>query len=253
MILTVDQVKDYQYCPMLYHYNHVQCVKPPKTTTIDKFAMHSLKQTYYWYFYKRQDGERPGLAALKEKFGSLFIYDRTYAETMFMDTRTRARALENKCVKALSTFYELFSEDKGVPLLINKEYMMEFGSAKLLGTIPVIRETQYKDVELIAFTSDILFGTKAERNLKIEIQRDIDIIASSMAFKQVYGWDVDFHNAYSTYYQEVHTCNVDGPLKLNLEKIVTNVAKAIENNVFYPAYNTRCSNCIHRSTCLKEW
>lgn len=253
MILSIDGIKDYQYCPMLYHYNHVQKLKPPKTTTIDKFAMHSLKQTFYWYFYKRQDGEYPGLAALKEKFGSLYVYDRTYAETMFMDTRTRARALENKCVKSLIVFYDIFKEDKGVPLLINKEYTLEFGSVKLFGTIPVIRETQYKDVELITFTSDILFNSKAERNVKIEVQRDIDIIASSMAFKKTYGWDIDMHHAYSMYYGDINSCNVDGPLQLNLEKIVNSVARAIKNSIFYPVYNTRCSNCIFKNKCLKEW
>ena len=253
MILSIEQIKDYQYCPMLYQYNHVLKVKPPKTTVVDKFAIHSLKQSFYWYFHEQQDGKTPSIRELRKKFGSLFMFDRTYSETMFLDMRSRARTLETRAVKSLTNFNEIYSKDLGVPLLINTDYSLELNDVKVTGTIPVIRETQYKDVELVSFTDDIINSPRANNTYKTQVQRDIDIIASSMAFKKIYGWDIDSHFAYSMYHGDVFTCKVDGPLMLNFEKIVTNVAKAIDNDVFYPVYNSRCSTCAYRQRCLKEW
>lgn len=253
MILSVEQVKDYQYCPMLYYYNHVEKRKPSKLSTVEKFAMFSLKQTFYWYFYEQQDGGSPDLKGLKDKFGNLFIYDRTYAETMFADNKAKARVLETRAVRALSNFNEVFSNNLGVPLLINKDYVLEFNKIKLAGTIPVIRETQYKELEMVSFTDDLLLSNKGDRNYKIEVQRDIDIIASSIAFKKVYGLDIDNHMAYGMYYGDAHICKVDGPLMLNLEKIVERVAYCISKEIYYPIYNIRCSNCAYRQACLKEW
>ena len=253
MILTIEQIKDYQCCPMLYYYNYIKQEKPSKTSTIERYALHSLKQTFYWYFYETQDGERPTLKQLKEKFSSLFMFDRTYSETMFMDMKSRARTLETRSAKAISNFHEHFMNDLGVPLLINKEYSLDFDDIKVFGTIPVIRENQLKEVELISFTNDILVGVKAGRNYKTQVQRDIDIIASSIAFKKIYNWDIDRNLAYSMFHEDVYTCKVNGPLMLNLEKIVKQVSKAIDNNIFYPVYNDRCSTCAYRQQCLKEW
>lgn len=253
MILTTEEIKDYQQCPMLYYYNHVAKAKPSKNSTIEKFALHSLNHTFLWFFNERMDGNAPSLKALRDKFGKIYIYDRSYAETMFLDARSKARVLENRCVKAISNFYNTFSIDQGVPLLVNKPYELCFDDIRVKGTIPVIRETQFKDIQLISFTSDILIGNKRDSDCRIEVERDIDIIASSIAFKRIYDWEVDIHSAYGLHYNNYYTCSVNGALMHNLSKIVKQVGKAIDQEIFYPVYNNKCTTCIYRSTCLKEW
>lgn len=253
MRLSIEAIKDYQHCPMLYYYNHIERAIPSKNSTIEKFAFDSLKKTFYWFFHELQDNNKPTLKGIRDKFGDLYIRDRTYLETMLLDTKSKARVLENRCVSAIHNFYETYKDDRGVPLLVNKPYSIRFGDVILDGTVPVIRETQYKDVQLISFVSDIFVNNKKQADYKVDVERDIDIIASSLAFKQMYKWDVDIHTAYGANYNNHYVCNVNGALNHNLEKIVTQVSTAIDNKIFYPVYNDKCRTCAYRNKCLKEW
>lgn len=253
MRLSIEQIKDYQFCPMLYKYNHVLKVKPSKNSTIDKFATYCLNQTVNWFFHEKMDGRRPTLKGLRKKFGDLYIADRSMAETMFMDTSTsnRARTLEKRCVTAIHNFYEMFQSDNGVPMLINKEFELNFNGVNVSGAIPIIRETEYREVQLISIRPDILAGKNL--NHMVESGRDIGIIASTVAFKRIYGDFPDINTSYGLYYKDAYQVEMSGALHHNLTNTVNQVSRAIESAIYYPVYNNQCTYCAYRNKCIREW
>lgn len=253
MILTTEAVKDYMYCPMLFKYNYVKVLKPSKTTTIDKYALYCLNQSLMWYFHSAQDTKSiPSLGSLRLKFGEYYLKDRTVGETVFMSSVrfNRGRVLEKRCVEALHNFYNMFSKDLGVPILINKDYKISFSDIDLIGTIPVIRESSGR-IQQLSFYPDILAGKAT--TLELSSHRDIDVIASSMAFKNLYGEAPDIHTSVGMFCNKTCNLKIGAPSYHNLETIISKVGKAIQENIYYPVYNDHCINCAYREKCIKEW
>lgn len=254
MLLSLESIKDYQYCPQLFKNNYLLNERPSKSSTIDKFSTYCLFKTFEWFFNIIQDQKRiPTFTLVKQKFGELYSKDRTVAETVFMNSVqfNRGRVLEKRCVEALRHFYDMFSNNAGVPLLINKEYRLSVDGIEVVGFISVIRETKTKDIELMTFYPDHISG-KAP-TLEIDANRDICTIGASIAFKQMYGSFPDVHKAYAMFTGREFTCTVNAASHHNFNTIVSKIGENIENNMYYPVYNDHCINCAYRNKCVKGW
>lgn len=241
------------FCPQFFKYNYVKVLKPSKTTTIDKYAIYCLNQSLMWYFHSAQDTKAiPTLNALRNKFGEYYLKDRTVGETVFMSSVrfNRGRVLERRCVEALNHFYSMFSKDLGVPILINKDYKISFNGIEVIGTIPVIRESLGR-IQQLSFYPDIVAGKAT--TLEVDSHRDIDIIASSMAFRNLYGDAPDIHTSVGMFCNKSCNLKIGASAYQNLETIVSKVGKAIQEDIYYPVYNDHCVNCAYREKCIKEW
>lgn len=251
MILTLEQIRDYTYCPKFYKLCHVDDVMKSKDALIEYKFDTAMKQTANFFFYSIQDGTIPSIKDIRKKFGDLYIGNRTVSETAMLNKSKRnlARILENRSIDMLSNFYNKFSVEHGVPILVNKEYELKIGDTIVQGKFPIIRETNDKNIEILHFYVDSTMYLR--ETLPVTMKYDINITASALAFNTMYGNKIDDHTYYGLYTgNEIKISKTKSDYKSFIQ-MVNGVSSAIQNNIFYPVWNNNCINCAYNKSCTK--
>lgn len=250
MEITIQQLQDYMYCPKLYKLCHIDKKSRSRDANIQMHFDNCMKQTGYYFFYRIQDGTVLSLKEFRRRFGELYIGNRTMAQTALLDRshRNLARILEKRAINMLNNFYDKYSEDYGVPILINKEYQLKIGKTILKGQIPIIRENSNKQIEILHFYVDSNMYRKYA--LPIITKYDIPITASSLAFEKIYKTSQQ-HVCYGMYSGKEMKVNKDKKDYDSFCNTVKSVSTAIENELFYPILNNNCINCAYNKICAR--
>jgi CRISPR/Cas system-associated exonuclease Cas4 (RecB family) len=207
----------------------------------------------YGLFHQIADGRYPNIHYMKKRWGDTWNNNRTKEDVLF-DTnswRNDHRKLERKGTTALLALHKDFKNNPGTPILIGKEYKVQIGKHQVTGVIDLVREiTGPEDkpiIEILDFKSD-------DRPTNLHVKGDIEVTAASMAFRKLFNYkenQITYHGILSGQQQTAVRTPKDYQL---LEMAVDNVARAIEQEIFYPVLNHKCNECPFQKHCeKKEW
>lgn len=143
--LTIEAIKDYETCALLYDYRHQQ--KLPETiSSRDLFSQkfeNTIKSVMNFFFYKKQGGFTPSYSSLLNRWEKLWFpkgttaYDLTHEqhESFYGNTAS----LTSKAAAALLDFYNTYSEDDSIPMAIDQQFCIPVGKGtKINGNFDVI-------------------------------------------------------------------------------------------------------------------
>jgi len=129
-LLTVDVegIKDFQTCERLYDYRHLQKEYEPIYGR-DLLAMrfeNTLKKVVTFFFYKKQAGSVPSYSALLNRWEKLWFNKDTTAYDIAVEQHEsfykNQASYSTDAAAALLNFYEDFTNDPSIPLLIGESF-----------------------------------------------------------------------------------------------------------------------------------
>lgn len=262
MNLSIQAIVDYMHCPLAFRYRYIDkvdyrfsFVKSEVVNNIyiaDMFDM-LLHHLAYGFFHQMTEGRYPSLYNLKLRWGKLWNEGRTKEDIMFTpySWRNVHRKKERAGLNALIRMHAAFKEQVTIPILVGKQYTVSLGSHTITGVIDLVRETEDRRgnriIELVDFKTQ-------DKYRNIHHLGDLELTASVYAFEKLFGKRPDR----ITYYRMltgkfIRVERDENDYKL-LEQCVEQVARAIEQRIFYPVINDRCAECPFHSKCVKkEW
>lgn len=153
--LTIQGIKDYETCALLYDYRHVQKLSETISSR-DLFSQkfeNTIKSVMNFFFYKKQGGFTPSYSSLLNRWEKLWFpkgttaYDLTHEqhESFYGNTAS----LTSKAAAALLDFYNTYSEDDSIPMAIDQQFCIPVGKGtKINGNFDVIL---FKDGEYYVY------------------------------------------------------------------------------------------------------
>ena len=145
-ILTVDSIKDYQMCELLYSYRHKEELYEPIGTR-DLMAEryeNVIRKVASFFFYKMQGGNIPSYNALLNRWERLWFNDNMTAYDIATEQHETLHgnmaSYTTVACAALLKFYEDFEGMMASPLLINEEFVVPIvhKTVRLEGTIDLV-------------------------------------------------------------------------------------------------------------------
>lgn len=259
MKISIEEIIDYQKCPLLYRFRWVdkidnvlyKTVKPNRYYVSEYFniAMH---RCIYAIFYQTLNEDYPSPYFVKKVWGKAWNKDRI-KEDVIMNTgswRNEVKKKEMNGLNALLNLHEYFIANTGTPILIGKEYIIKIGRHELTGVIDLVREkkiAEHSIIEMIDFKSN-------EKHNTILYKSDIEVTAASYAFRELFGYKEDrivFYEILSGKEKVVHRNENDYEM---LRYTVNHIAASIEAGIFYPVLNSKCLECPFQTHCAKgKW
>ena len=78
MDLTLQQIYEFNICPMIYKFKHIMKIEREGYYPIEEEFHSAVRKSIMFYYYQILNGKQPTLEQLKQKFGSLFYKDKIY-------------------------------------------------------------------------------------------------------------------------------------------------------------------------------
>lgn len=144
-MLTVEAIKDYETCALLYRYRHLD--KLPETIPVrDLYSIkfeNTLKSVINFFFYKKQGGVTPSYSSLLNRWEKLWYPKDTTAYDIIHEQHEsfygNTSSLTSKAAGALLEFYNHYSEDDSIPMAIDQQFFVPVGTgSKIDGNFDVI-------------------------------------------------------------------------------------------------------------------
>lgn len=143
--LTVESIKDFQTCSLLYSYRHEDKLSETilsRDLFTQKFE-NTIKSVINFFFYKKQGGFTPSYSSLLNRWEKLWYpkdmtsYDIIHEqhESFYGNTSS----LTSKAAAALLDFYNIYSEDDSIPISIDQPFVIPIGNqVKVNGNFDLI-------------------------------------------------------------------------------------------------------------------
>lgn len=168
--LTVESIKDYEVCALLYNYRHKQNM--PETIQsrdlISRKFENTLKSVINFFFYKKQGGITPSYSSLLNRWEKLWFPKDTTAYDIIHEQHEsfygNTASMTSKAASALLDFYNNFSEENSSPMAIDQQFYIPVGD-------------------------------------KVKINGKFDLILSDQSHFYVYKWVFNFRQGNSSLYQ----------------------------------------------------
>ncbi|MNQ36616.1 PD-(D/E)XK nuclease superfamily protein [compost metagenome] len=257
MKLSIEQVIDYQRCPLLYKFRHIDDVdvrlnggpyRTPNQKYVAEYFDYAMHNVVYGIFHQFADGRYPNAYYVKKRWGQLWNAGRT-KEDIIIDTgswRNDLRKREKQGLDSLLSVHSDFQSNPGTPILIGKGYSIPVGNHELVGTIEMVREVD-GIIELMDFKTD-------DRPIALHVKGDMAVTAASLAFRKLFGYKEERIAYYGLLSRKTQYTQRDKRDFALLERTVDNVARGIESGIIYPVMNSRCQECPFQKHCEKrEW
>lgn len=145
LALTVQSIKDYQVCALLYDYRHKQKLSEPvygRELAAQRFEL-TLRKVISFFFYKKQAGITPSYNALVNRWEKLWFpkdmtaYDLALEQHETWHGNTSSYATSGTV--SLMQFHESFYNDPSLPILINENFTVPIGkTVRLAGHIDLV-------------------------------------------------------------------------------------------------------------------
>ena len=145
-IITVDGIKDFQTCALLYDFRHLQDRWEPiaRQEELNIRFENTLRKILAFFFYKKQSGILPSVSSLLNRWEKQWFPKDVTAYDIAVEQHdasgTNMASMSSEAVRTLLRFYDDFSEDINVdPLLINEEFSVPLSkSIRLEGTFDLV-------------------------------------------------------------------------------------------------------------------
>ena len=145
LTLSVDSIKDFQTCARLYDYRHAQGLRESigKRELMAIRFENTLKKVVSFFFYKKQGGTIPSYAALLNRWERLWFPKEMTAYDLAVEQHESAygnlSSYSNDAAAALLKFYEDFTNDPSIPILIDEEFVLPLKrEVRLSGSLDLV-------------------------------------------------------------------------------------------------------------------
>lgn len=230
VVISETDFLNYMYCPLKYVLS--------KSSNTDRPTYNSLLHETYDSYIKRISAleKKPSSNSLKSK------WDKTCENNQNIIN-------PNKVIEGWGLLYGAFqflSVSNITFEEVNMSYRIEVpgSGVTLVGTLdPFIDRGNMIEVLVMSFSKSM----PDRQFIDMKMKHTID----AYALNKLFGKDTVF-KYHSTYLnQDMYTFRKEKDFK-RLESSITNVGKAIENNLIYPRESHACSTCLCKGLC-KAW
>lgn len=247
MLLTSENMWDYIKCPLHYYFKNVAGFNHYLPSKDDMFK-EVIEKMIKFYYYSLLDGKVPSMQEMKLKYNSMLksMMQQTRKDPVENPLVASKKDYERRGLAYIVGFYNWASKNASIPVAIDKEFIINVGDHRLSGNIEILRQTADKKIDLL------IIKTWESMPDDFMIDTDLDITLQYMAVRSIYDIIPDSATIYvvKNSIEMVTTRNQD-----QIKRLITvanNVAKSIENNIYYPRWNLYCKKCDHKELC-KHW
>ena len=249
--LDIKEVVDYAGCPMLYKYRYVdRHPNKPKTISLrEKYDVDLHKCIYSFFIFLKSEG-KVSLRDMKKRWADLWVGNTTTQELAYSDPKDWRDVYQEKLrsgIDAVLNFWNFYSDNPGDPIVINQRYALKLACGiTLTGTWDLIREVEYGDVKILEV---IDFKTGDFWNNKLAAKHDMEITAASYAFRSLFRSKEDGVVYHGLTKNAAYRSTRNNDDFRALEVVVANVAKAIEQKLYYACPSDKCNGCAYKTLC----
>ena len=248
--IDIQQIIDYAKCPMYYKYKYIDVDK--KTNYVNIFEKYdkSIHRVIYNSLIRKQENHIIRLDDIKRIWGVEWIKDKRKSKIVFAERKTYKDLYNERRKKGLLGllhFREVFNKTEAFPFLINKEYKITINNSFILtGNIELVQKNIDGTIECM------LFKTNEYTNNKVNKNYDLKLIGNAVALSNMLETQhnekikyIIFHIDKKTQY-EIPINDINYKIFINN---VSNIKKAIDNNIFYFVPEEKCYNCVYSHVC----
>ena len=193
---TYRQIKDYMYCPLCYHIEHIEkkemdknYYKEHRRIASDEAMISSIS----YYYFKLLDNKPPTLKEMYNKYfkelakklelpvGKDFLVNNI--------TDEQVRSVTRNGYKWIRQFYEWNANTPQAIIAVNHPFKIVYDELAVEGHFPLIREVQNekgkREIELV------LFGQTTKNSPKASIVEPADSTVLLKGFQEMFGVNPD--------------------------------------------------------------
>jgi hypothetical protein len=227
--ITEQQMFDYIFCPARYHIKYIMNVGVQEPVTMQKM----LSKVSKYFFMNLLNGKVCTYKELKSKWDSICTQYPNY-----FDPKKNITGWGH-----IVNFVQWAAEQKIIIGDIDQSYRLYIDGVELVGNIETILVNTKKQFELLY----INFNDKDPD--QIDIDQKLKYSLDAFAFKSMYKQEIDGIKIHSAKSNRDYLTYRTIPDMERLTATITNVAKGIQNNIFYPRESHLCSSCTSRELC----
>lgn len=233
MRITEQQLFDYMTCPVKYYLKYKSKIVVPEEVTVNKLLTQITK-----YFYNTvANGKLPSLKQMQNKLDSLCEANK--------DIITPKKSIE--MWGQVYNFYNWACDNKIAVIDTDTKYAITLGEHIVEGTMSPIAITPNQKLELLL----INFSTRVPDQIEIDTKTKytLDMMAFNKANSDMQIDAVRIHLLKQN--RDLYTTrNINDYERLN--STVNNIAKSIQNELYYPKETHMCTSCNYRNYC-RAW
>lgn len=233
MRITEQQLFDYMFCPVKYYLKYKSKIVVQEEVTVNKLLTQITK-----YFYNTvANGKLPSLKQMQNKLDSLCEANK--------DIITPKKSIE--MWGQVYNFYNWACDNKIAVIDTDTKYAITLGEHIVEGTMSPIAITPNQKLELLL----INFSTRVPDQIEIDTKTKytLDMMAFNKANSDMQIDAVRIHLLKQN--RDLYTTrNINDYERLN--STVNNIAKSIQNELYYPKETHMCTSCNYRNYC-RAW
>jgi len=246
MNLTQDEIFTYLECPVKYALKYNAKIEPEEQTLKQQYS-EALHTTIYNFWHKILDGHRVSSDELKAKWESLWFKSHNINKMdIIYGTKNDKVELGNKGHQILQSFMRNLQGNPGVPICVAKSIMAPIGDHMLTGNIELVREVKENEMRILEV---IDYKTGDTMPDQMSADRDLALTIQSYLFRRAFqAREQRLVYYYLKHGKPIYTIR-DSQHFRTLMATVDSVAKAIENEIYYPRQAFTCKVCTYREYC----
>lgn len=248
MKFSIDELRDYAHCPMLYKFKYVDQSNKTKLINIYEKYDKDLHIVAYRYFNKVKNDGIYDLKGLKSSWGHLWLDgkvddDFNYNPQSWRDTHMQRW---KKGVDVIIKFHDHFKNIECSPIVIGTQYEYKLtNNITITGTWDLILEIG-DSIEIIDFKTD------NSKSTPIHIDLDINVTSACYAFRKLTGQN-ESRVGYYLYEKGklIYTTRNDNDIEL-MKRNIINIIRCITNEIYYVCPDSKCCGCAYNDICRKH-
>lgn len=233
MKLTEQQLFDYLYCPVKYYLKYKAKIVVPEEVTVNKL----LTQVTKFFYNSVANGKLPTLRQMQTKLDSLCEANQEIVSSK--------KAVEMWA--QVYNFYNWACDNKVAVVDTDTKYAITLGEHIVEGTMNPIALTPNKQLESLI----VNFSSRTPDQLEVDtkLKYTLDTLAFNNANKDMKIQATKIHLLKQNK-DLISTRNANDFDRLR--STVNNVAKSIQNELYYPRETHMCTSCNYRNYC-RAW
>lgn len=246
MELTLQQIYDYNVCPLMYKFKHQMGINKEEVSLIKRYE-DAVHKTVMFYYYQLLNEKKPSLEKVRQKFGSIFYKDMSIDDILADSTLDKNKNATNlQAMKILEAFYNREADKDSKIIAVDTDTRVQVKDHYVITNIDLVRETKIDDKDVLEV---IYFTTTSRAADPFSVNHNLDLTAGVYAFRKLFK---TMENRIILQYmrsgKEYVTIRKDAEMR-KFEAIVENVGRAIQEERFHPVLNSRCNHCKYKDLC----
>lgn len=246
--ISVDEVLDYNYCPMYYKLKYDN----PETENIIEAYNRIIRKCFSSYLNLLKGSSSVDVGYLTKLWGKYWIKDKCMVKLIARPSsniRDTHDTLRKTGIDTLISFHNLIKIGSQYPILINKQYSVNITpNIVLTGNWEYIRELRIDNENTIF--QIIKFNHKKDKfQTLMQMRHDIELTAAAYAFENIF--TAPQHQVvYANIYKEkmIPSYRDENDYRM-LKQTVIDTVKCIKNNIYPISPDIKCYHCSYRNQC----